>query len=71
MMQQAVTQPYSERNTEKRDGISSSGTNGAFADPTGQDSLQIYRVLEFVVGSFGLDSILITEGSIPEPSDVM
>jgi hypothetical protein len=23
------------------------------------------------VGSFGLDSILITEGSIPEPSDVM
>lgn len=32
--------------------------------PWGQDGLQTYRILKFVVGSFGLDFILLTTGSI-------
>jgi hypothetical protein len=35
--------------------------------PMGQEVAQLYRILKFPVGSFGLDSILLIRSSILDP----
>jgi hypothetical protein len=39
-------------------------THGVREGWWGQGGAQTYRILKFIVGSFGLDFILLTEGSI-------
>jgi hypothetical protein len=39
----------------------------AWGGPVVQEGPKTYRVLKFIVGSFRLDSFLLTEGCIPDP----
>jgi hypothetical protein len=49
--------------------IRRSGIDKALADLAARKrGPQTYRILKFVVGSCGLDSVLLTEGSILDPS---